>query len=405
MSRLILFIAVTLWSALGTVAQELRALAHIDPERSSVEITDVPARVTLALSQAVPFRVFTLERPARLVLDFREVAFDGLDARRLMRSGSEALRFGPFAPGWSRLVLTLPGPLAVETAEMRTDSETGEAMVIVMLQSVPPELFSELSGVPRGAGWTYPEPAAVAAPKMRRSGDRPLVVVLDPGHGGIDPGAQSGGVDEADLVLTFARELRDVLVLSGAMEVHLTRDADVFVPLQTRISLARRKGADVFLSLHADALAAGRATGTTIYTLSETASDEASEILAERHDRNDLLSGIDLSRQDDAVASVLMDMARVDTMARTDKLAEALVTAIKSEVGQMHKRPWLEAGFSVLRAPDIPSALIELGFLSDVRDRARLTDPEWRARLTRGILLALQRWALEDAADARLILR
>jgi N-acetylmuramoyl-L-alanine amidase len=229
-------------------------------------------------------------------------------------------------------------------------------------------------------------------------------VVLDPGHGGVDPGAERDGVREADLMLTFARELKEVLRRAG-MQVVMTRDADVFVPLETRITVARAAQADLLLSLHADALAEGRATGATVYTLSETASDTASAKLAERHDRADLLAGVDLTRHDDVIADVLMDLARLESTPRSDHLADAVVEGLRQSVGGLHKRPRLSAGFSVLKSPDIPSVLVELGFLSSDRDRARLTDPDWRRRAAEGIRDALQAWAVEDAAEAALLRR
>lgn len=184
----------------------------------------------------------------------------------------------------------------------------------------------------------------------------------------------------------------------GRFTVVMTRDEDTFVPLETRISLARAAGADVFLSLHADAIAEGEAVGATVYTLDEDATDEASATLAERHDRDDLLAGVDLSNQDDLVAQVLMDMARAETTPRTGRLAGALVAAMQKADLRMHRHPHQEAGFSVLKSPDIPSVLIELGFLSSARDLRRLTDPEWRARMAAAIRDGLLVWAAEDAA-------
>ena len=239
-----------------------------------------------------------------------------------------------------------------------------------------------------------------AAPVRR--GEGPLVVVLDPGHGGIDPGAEAGGLREADLMLTFARELREALVRAGGFEVVLTRDADVFVSLDARVRIARQAGADVFLSLHADALPEGEARGAVIYTLAEEASDAASAALAERHDRADLLAGVDLSDADDLIAGVLMSIARTETQPRTDRLADALVDGVTGAVGRMHRRPRQAAAFSVLRAPDIPSALVELGFMSSPRDLANLRDPDWRARFADGVVAALQGWAAADAADVPL---
>ncbi len=226
--------------------------------------------------------------------------------------------------------------------------------------------------------------------------------MLDPGHGGIDPGAERDKVTEAGLMLTFARELKEALVRAGGFTVVMTRAEDIFVPLETRISIARLSGADAFLALHADALAEGEAVGATIYTLSDEASDEASATLAERHDRDDLLSGVDLTGQDDVVAGVLMDMARAETAPRTDRLAEALVAAIQAEGLKMHRRPRQQASFSVLKSPEIPSVLIELGFLSSARDLARLTDPAWREKMTKALVAGLKAWAVADAAATQL---
>jgi N-acetylmuramoyl-L-alanine amidase len=184
----------------------------------------------------------------------------------------------------------------------------------------------------------------------------------------------------------------------GRFAVVLTRNDDIFVPLETRTSIARDAEADLFLSLHADALAEGEAQGATVYTLAADATDAASAALAERHDRDDLLAGIDLSDQDDLVAEVLMDMARTETMPRTDRLAAAVVAAIKAAEIRMHRDPHQTAGFSVLKSPDIPSVLLELGFLSSERDFKRLSDPAWRAKMAEAVRLAILQWANEEDA-------
>jgi N-acetylmuramoyl-L-alanine amidase len=311
-----------------------------------------------------------------------------------------ALRTGRFRPGWSRLVMELAGPYGVTTAAM--DTAGSAARVDLRLDPVSAQVFAAGVGALNQGDWALPDPAPVAEPKRRQTGDGPLMVVLDPGHGGIDPGAETGGLNEAGLVLTFALELKEALIRAG-MRVELTRETDVFVPLETRISVAHAMGADLFLSLHADAIAEGVARGATVYTLADTATDEASATLAERHDRADLLAGVDLSEQDDLVATVLMDMARTETTPRTDRLADALVASIKGAKIAMHKRPRLAAAFSVLKSPDIPSVLLELGFLSSDRDLANLQDPDWRARMVAAIAAALADWAVADAAEALLL--
>ncbi len=385
----------------GAWAQALTGLARIDAEASVVRDTHGGAELALVLSQPVPYRVFTLDAPPRLVLDFSEVDWTGLSPEAFDRAEAvSAVAVGTIRPGWSRMVLELAEPLAVREVSMATDTD---AVVTLALQTVAAEVFAAASGAPDSALFRLPRPVVdLTAPRRRPTGDRPVVVALDPGHGGIDPGAERDGVAEADLMLGFASELREVLIRAG-FEVVLTRDADVFVPLEMRQSLARAGGADVFLSLHADALAEGRASGATIYTLAQTASDIASEKLAERHDRADLLAGVDLSDQDDVVAGVLMDLARLETAPRSDRLADALVDGLKRNIGRLHKRPRLEAAFSVLKAADIPSVLIELGFLSSERDLANLVSPEWRAKAALGIRDALLAWAAEDAAEAALL--
>lgn len=381
-------------------AQELTALARLDPARSAIVDTGDGVRLELGLSQPVPYRVFLLDQPPRLVMDFSELDFAGVDIAALGRSGRVvALRSGSIRPGWSRLVAELAGPMRVREAEQRT---TGAALVRVLLEPVSQEDFASRVGAPATALWAPLPPAMVDEPHKRQTGEAPLLVALDPGHGGIDPGADADGESEADLMLGFARELKETLTRAG-MRVVLTREEDVFVPLETRMSVARAAGADVMLSLHADALAEGEAVGATIYLLATEASDAASARLAERHDRADLLAGVDLAGHDDEVAQVLMSLARAETQPRADGLAVALQGAIQAAGLKMHKHPVQAAGFSVLKAPDIPSVLLELGFVSSPADRARLTDQTWRDTMEAAIVSALQDWAAADAAEALLL--
>lgn len=399
------FWALAVLSALPTQAQEMSALARLDASRSFIRDAGRSGlAIDLHITQAVPYRVFTLDAPRRLVVDFREVNWGGISADNLL-SGDQAtaVRFGLFRPGWSRIVIDLAAPMAVKTAGMLTDPNDGEATVQLRLVASDSAAFTAKAGVPEAAGWGLPKPADLPLRTKPRSDVGSLVVVLDPGHGGLDPGAEQDGETEAELILTFARELKEVLTRAGGFRVVMTRDEDIFVPLEMRVSIARSAGADVFLSLHADALSAGQAAGATVYTLSKTASDVASQTLAERHERSDLLAGIDLADQDDVIAGVLMDLARRQTAPRADKLADQLVIGIRQAVGRMHKRPRQSAGFSVLKAPDIPSVLIEVGFLSNPKDLKNLQSPVWRALAAEGIRAALSAWAAADAAEAQVL--
>ncbi len=400
--RILVVLLAALWAALTpAAAEDLRALARLDPVASRLADAGEGAVVELALSHAVPWRVRTLADPPRLVLDFREV--DWAPLPQVPRDGARigAARGERLADGWSRLTLELAGPHPVELAEMRT-SAPGPVLVRVRLGPAAPAAFAaQTADAALAEGPGLPVPAATLAP--RRRGEGPLVVVLDPGHGGIDPGAEHGGISEADLMLRFARELREALLRDGRFRVVLTRDADVFVPLDARVAVAHQAGADVFLSLHADAVPEGEATGATIYTLAETASDAAAAALAERHDRDSLLAGVDLKGQDDLVARVLMDLARTETAPRSERLAEALVAGLRAGGLRLHRVPRRAAAFSVLRSPDVPSALIELGYISSAADRARLGDAAWRARMAAAIVAALADWAVADAAEAALL--
>lgn len=393
--------------AAGTLrAQEgggFSGLARVDGAASHLRDDGAALELRLSLSQGVPWRVFTLDAPRRLVLDLREADWSGLEGAGFVRSAQvTGLRAGPFRPGWSRLVADLAGPLVVTRAGMQTGGQG--AVLTLRLEPASAADFAAASGAPEMAGWApMPEPAPVAPPRRRQDGSRPLVVALDPGHGGVDPGAEIGGLVEKDLMLTFAREVREALLRAGAGQVVLTREDDSFVPLEERVTIARAAGADLFISLHADSLETGQAHGATVHTLAGQASDRASALLAERHNRADLLAGLDLSGQEDEVALVLMDLARTETAPRSGRLARHLVEQIRAMGAPLNGRPRRSAAFSVLKAPDIPSVLLEAGFLSSERDSRNLRDPAWRARMGEAIARAVMGWAVEDAAEGQLL--
>lgn len=381
--------------ACGAQAQELSALARLDPAASHLADAGDGVDLVLGLSQPVPWRVRVLDKPARLIVDFREVDWSALAQMPQDSTKVSGLRAGVFRPGWSRLVLDLAAPMLVQRAEMVTSPATSVHLVLAPASAAD---FAAKAAEPEPADWALPKPAPLVPVPLRGTG--PIVVVLDPGHGGIDPGAERDGQSEAKLMMVFARELKEVLLRDGGFKVILTREDDSFVPLERRISVAHMAGAQVFLALHADALAEGQAVGATVYTLSDEATDEASATLAERHNRDDLLAGIDLTQQDDVVATVLMDMARAETAPRTAKLADALVAAIQGAQIRMHRHPHQEASFAVLKSADIPSVLLEVGFLSSQSDLDHLLDPEWRLTMAKAIRDGLKAWASADAAQA-----
>jgi N-acetylmuramoyl-L-alanine amidase len=385
--------------------QEFSALARLDAEKSSLQ-SGWRGALTLevSLSQGVPWRVFHLDAPRRLVVDFREVDWGAARPEDFGSvDGVSAVRFGSYRPGWSRMVLDLDVPLALDSAEMEVPEGTGAATLRILLAPTTAEGFATNAGAPHDPRWDLPQPEEVVQIGEAKPDWAPTVVVIDPGHGGIDPGAERDGTQEKDLMLSFARELRDTLRRAGGFDVFLTRDEDTFVSLDRRVSIAHQKGADVFISLHADSLSQGHAHGAAVYTLSGEASDAASALLAQRHNRADILSGVDLSGADDEVTDVLLDLARLETDPRTQALADIMVKSLRDSTGSVNKKPRREGGFSVLKAADVPSILIELGFMSSERDLNNLQDAGWRASMSAGIRDGLQAWVIEDKAARALV--
>ncbi|MFK7877612.1 MAG: N-acetylmuramoyl-L-alanine amidase [Paracoccaceae bacterium] len=391
---------VLLWVMAGiAAAQPLGGLARALSEGSGITDQSHGAEVTLELSQGVPYRVFALEKPRRLVVDFAEVDFSGLAPDQFLADPGrvKAVRFGGFKPGWSRMVLDLAQPLLPAQIEMQINPASGAGTLNIVLQDSSESDFAAQAGAPDGAFGL----ALTSTPRSARPRDQ-FTVVLDPGHGGVDPGAERDGLVEKTLVLEFARRVQDALRRAG-LAVEMTRTKDQFVSLEGRTAFAHQAGASVFVSIHADALSQGGARGATVYTLSDEASDAASALLAERHNRSDILAGIDLTGADDEVTGVLLDLARRETEPRSALLARAVISGMDAAGGPMNRKPWRKAGFSVLKSADIPSVLVEIGFLSDARDRKNLADPAWRARQAQALATAILAWRDADAARKALV--
>ncbi|ASM72057.1 MULTISPECIES: N-acetylmuramoyl-L-alanine amidase [Roseobacteraceae] len=394
--------ALVLSGVSGAGAQELTALARVDPQRS--HISDGwfgNTTLNIALSQGVPFRVFHLDNPKRLVIDFREADWSGVDAKTLLPEAGKitAVRFGPFRPGWSRLVMDMAEPLLPSEIEMKVDESTGIATLSVALKGVAPEAFGAGAGSPKDVAWATQAAQPPVLPKF----DNSFVVVIDPGHGGVDPGAVRDGIEEKDIMLKMAQALAEALRRSGQADVVLTRTIDQFVSLPGRVDVAHAADADLFISLHADILSEGGASGATVYTLADDASDEAAAQLAAQHNRADILAGADLNGADDEVAGVLLDLARQETAPRSDQAAATIIGAMQAAGGPMNAHPSRQAGFSVLTSADVPSILIEVGFLSSKRDLANLRDPVWRAVMASAIADGILAWRTADLAQRPLV--
>lgn len=382
-----------LWP-LTVLAQE--GVPGLDLAQSSVTQEDGDLLISLRFAAPVPYRPMLVTGPKRLVIDVKSAGdaqgeLAGIQGADLF----EGLRAGPLKPGWSRLVFELRGPYAIDSAVMKTTG--GGGVLDMRLKPVAAEEFLGAANA-MSALWDLPQPTT---PVVDPSRPRPLRVAIDPGHGGIDSGAVDQGLREADLMLDFARELTEKLIRAG-FEVVLTRRHDDFVGLEARMTEARASKADLLISLHADALPEGQAAGAAIFTWNSEADDRASRQLASRHDRADLVAGLDLAGTDDQIAATLMDMARADTHPRSQALAQHMSASLAQAGLALRRRPVKGAAFSVLKSPDIPSVLLELGFLTDPGDRANLIDPAWRARMATAVAAAVTSWSEDDAARATL---
>lgn len=379
-----------LWAG-AAFGQDLTALARLDMAQSRVEV-GAATSLELHLSQPVPWRVMTLVDPPRLLLEFREVEWTGTAPSGLTTAGVELAR--P-RPGVSTFTLLLPGPQVVRSAGMAVDPTSGTATVAITME--PTSVAAFVAAATPQAGPDLRPSAETDVPS-----DGPLMVVIDPGHGGIDPGAERNGVREADLMLRLGVAVAEALQRRAGITAQLTRQADVFVPLQTRMTIARAAGADLFISLHADALEEDLARGASVYTLSQAGADAASARMAERHERGDLIGGLDLSGQGDRVATALMDIARLETGPAGLRFADALVAGLERAGVPLNSRPRRTGRLAVLNAADFPSVLLEAGFLSSDADRQRLQTPDGRAAVASAIADAVEVWATEEALRAPL---
>jgi len=347
-------------------------------------------RFVVDLSQKVEIRPFTLADPYRVVIDLPQVTFQlperaGERGRGLVK----AFRYGLVMAGGSRIVLDATGPVRVEKAFVLDASESQPARLVIDLVPVSRDAFLRAAAVDSRPARPAARPSEPAAPA---NGDPRPVIALDPGHGGIDSGtrARDGSEAEKNLVLDFALMLRDKLEKTGKYRVVMTRSDDTFVPLADRVRFARSRNAQLFISIHCDALARGDgdAQGATVYTLSDHASDAEAAKLADAENRADVISGVDLSVEPDDIAGILIDLAQRETRAFSQQLAKHVVTELKT-AARMHKHPLKSAGFRVLRSPDVPSVLIELGYVSSRKDLKELTSENWRTRAGEAIVKAV----------------
>jgi N-acetylmuramoyl-L-alanine amidase len=352
---------------------------------------DKQTRFVVDLNRKIDLAAFTLADPYRVVVDLPQVNFK-LPAKTSAQSRGliKAFRYGLIMQGGSRIVLDIKGPVRIEKAFVLDTAEGQPARLVLDLAAIDRATFMRnMSLQTRPAQHVQ---AKSSGPPLKVDSDGRPLIVIDPGHGGIDNGTKgSGGELEKDIVLAFAQALRETLEGAGKYRVAMTRSDDSFIPLAERVRLARTRGAALFISIHADALPRkeGIAEGATVYTLSETASDAEAARLAETENKADVIAGVDLTAEPDDVANILVDLAQRETKTFSMQFARAVVDELKN-AARLHKHPLKSAGFKVLTAPDVPSVLIELGYMSTKDDLKQLNSSAWRARTAQAVVKAVE---------------
>jgi N-acetylmuramoyl-L-alanine amidase len=348
-------------------------------------------RLVVDLSRKIDMRAFTLADPYRVVIDIPQVNFQlppqtGERGRGVIK----AFRYGLVMPGGSRIVIDTAGPVRVARAFVLDPADGQPARMVVDLTPVDRETFLRAVAIdnrlPR-----VTEPLPQRPDSDQGPADPRPVVVLDPGHGGIDTGTHApSGEFEKNLALEFALRLRDKLESGGKYRVVMTRSDDTFIELAERVRFARIRQAQLFVSIHCDALARGdgEAEGASVYTLAEHASDAEAQRLADAENRADVIAGVNLAAEPNDIADILIDLAQRETKSFSVRFARDLVANLRG-AARLHKNPVKSASFRVLKAPDVPSVLLELGYVSNPADLKELTSEAWRSHTADAVAQAI----------------
>ena len=364
-------------------------------------------RVVIELSDSVSFHIFPLIAPYRLVVDLPAMNWRAKPRLDFRRTGLvSGLRYGLFSSTASRIVLDLNMPARVKKSFILPPAGGKPYRLVLDIVETSHDGMVASEQKPRRTATPVVPTAREILPGLQALGFLPgppgrkpnflsahkRVIVIDPGHGGVDPGAVTRkGVFEKHVVLAAAKVFKKRLEQSGRYKVFLTRDRDVFVRLRDRIAFARSKNADLFVSLHADAIKSNKVRGMSVYTLSERASDKEAAALAEKENKSDLIAGVDLSTNSKEVTDILIDLAQRESMNESSRFASVLVGKL-SGVGRLLPNSHRFAGFAVLKAPDVPSVLVELGFLSNQSDARALLSGTHRTKVADALYRAVDEY-------------
>lgn len=359
-------------------------------------------RFVMDVDQSFQFSVFALSDPYRVIIDLPETEFKLTDDSGLKGKGLVgAYRYGLFAPGKSRIVLDATAPFRIDRAFVLEPIEEQPARLVVDIVKIDRDEFLQTQAERRRKQDVARRQNITKSDKknIRQKAKTRPIIVLDPGHGGIDGGAKGqNGIVEKIVVLKFAKILKQELENGGHFEVFLTREGDNFISLNSRINFARSHHADLFVSIHADTLPQKELRGATIYTLSKEASDKQSAFLAEKENRADLLAGLDLSQTPNDVVDILMDLTRRETKKFSVQFSRTLIDGLRPTT-KLVRNPLRSAGFRVLKAPEIPSILLELGFLSNTTDEKLLNSPKWRQQTAKAIKKSIMSYFTQHIAQ------
>ena len=349
---------------------------------------DSRVRLVLDFEREPEFELHYLENPYRAVIDLPETVFafpqDALQSRGLV----SAVRFGNSGNEKARMVFEFSAPVRMELVETSEEAAGAVHRMVFDITIVDPESFSaEVAG----SKWPGPDENAVPGQSPAPPGDT-LTIVIDAGHGGIDGGAEGpAGSMEKNVTLAFAQALKAALEEQDGIRVAMTRTDDSFLSLSARVRRARDEAADLLISLHADSISVRSLRGATVYTLSDKASDAQAQSLADQENREDAIAGASLENAPEAIAAILVDLARTETRVFSTGLAQQVINSFEGQV-KLIKNPLRHAGFRVLQAPDVPSVLVEMGYLSNREDEKLLNDEEWRKNTAQLLAQSVQNY-------------